>query len=208
MVKIEARQQAPYRFRYRVVKSERRARCRPRAASTRSRSRSRPSWCRWRSRSSIHSRRRWPREAEGEGRPMRWSRGISCCKGETHRIRDRSRPRAAGVLARPPRGGLRPLLQREPPSEAGALLPGDRRCRGREARGSRSAVRQGARGRGRDRIGGGEAGPQARSGLWNAEIELGRARLFLDQARDADAAAALDRAERVLGSYQGWVSRR
>ncbi|HWN41838.1 MAG TPA: M1 family aminopeptidase, partial [Thermoanaerobaculia bacterium] len=41
--------------------------------------------------------------------------------------------------------------------------------------------------------------------LWNAQIELGRARLFLDQARDADAAAALDRAERVLGSYQGWV---
>ncbi|MEA2559655.1 MAG: hypothetical protein QOH06_1159 [Acidobacteriota bacterium] len=44
-----------------------------------------------------------------------------------------------------------------------------------------------------------------RERLWNAQIELGRARLFLDQARDADAAAALERAERVLGSYQGWV---
>lgn len=41
--------------------------------------------------------------------------------------------------------------------------------------------------------------------LWNAQIELGRARLFLDQGRDADAATALERAERVLGSYQGWV---
>lgn len=41
--------------------------------------------------------------------------------------------------------------------------------------------------------------------ILDAQIDLSRARLFLDQGQDAEAQAALDRAERVLGSYGGWV---
>jgi hypothetical protein len=39
----------------------------------------------------------------------------------------------------------------------------------------------------------------------DAQIDLSRARLFLDQSQDAEAQAALDRAHRVLGTYGGWV---
>ena len=41
--------------------------------------------------------------------------------------------------------------------------------------------------------------------LLDAQIELGLSRLHLEQGKDADAEAALGRARRVLGSYGGWV---
>jgi len=41
--------------------------------------------------------------------------------------------------------------------------------------------------------------------ILDAQIDLSRARLFLDQGQDAEAQAALDRAHRVLGAYGGWV---
>jgi tetratricopeptide (TPR) repeat protein len=42
--------------------------------------------------------------------------------------------------------------------------------------------------------------------LLDARIDLSRARLYLDQGRNADAQAAFDRAHRVLGSYSGWIA--
>lgn len=39
----------------------------------------------------------------------------------------------------------------------------------------------------------------------DARIELGRARLYLEQGRDAEAQAAFERAHRVLGTYGGWI---
>ena len=45
-----------------------------------------------------------------------------------------------------------------------------------------------------------------REGRWlDAQIDLSRARLYLDQGRTADAQAAFDRAYRVLGPYGGWI---
>jgi tetratricopeptide (TPR) repeat protein len=45
-----------------------------------------------------------------------------------------------------------------------------------------------------------------RSGrVFDARAELGLARLYLEQGKDAQAQESLDRAEKVLGNYEGWV---
>ncbi len=91
------------------------------------------------------------RPGAGGGQGQEEGKGCEChaarsraAQGRAHSARDRGRARAQGLLARSPRGGLRPLLQREPPSQADARstrasMP---RRRGRPRRPRRSMPRR------------------------------------------------------------------
>ena len=114
------------------------------------------------------------------------------------------RIRAESPLAGPGRQGLRALLRREPPAEAGRLPPGPRGGGRRAAGGGGRAVHPGP-GHGR------RAPPEPLPGktirwrdiqkarrILNADIESARALLLMDRDRDAEAEEVLGRVHQVF----------
>ena len=73
-------------------------------------------------------------QGQGQGRRQRDRPGEHPGQGGDDRLRDRRRARSQGVLARPPQQGLRPVLRREPPSQADAVLPRPQGGCGRQGR--------------------------------------------------------------------------